>query len=237
MEELLGPRAGELADWDRAGAMPPAFLDELRQAGLFGLVIPEPFGGMGLSATGYARALQEIARHDASVAITVGVHSSIGVRGLLLYGTEEQRARWLPRLASGEMMAAFCLTEPGAGSDAASIRTTAVRDGDHWTLDGLKIWVSNGGIASLFTVLARTGQEGRGALSAFLVTRDMPGVSVGPPEEKMGIRAVSTTSLELRRMARTGRSRAGRGGQGLQDRHAHPERRAHRPGRRRRWAG
>jgi alkylation response protein AidB-like acyl-CoA dehydrogenase len=201
VEELLGPRAGELAAWDRDGVMPPAFVDELRAAGLFGLVIPEPFGGMGLSATGYARVLQQIARHDASVAITLGVHSSIGVRGLLLYGTPEQRARFLPRLAAGELVAAFCLTEPGAGSDAASIRTTAIRNGDRWTLDGLKIWVSNGGIASLFTVFARTGQEGRGALSAFLVTRDMPGVSVGPPEDKMGIRATSTTALRLTRVA------------------------------------
>jgi alkylation response protein AidB-like acyl-CoA dehydrogenase len=201
VEELLGPRAAELADWDRDGAMPPAFLDELRRAGMFGLVIPEPFGGMGLSATGYARVLQEIARHDASVAITVGVHGSIGVRGLLLFGTQEQRARWLPSLASGERVAAFCLTEPGAGSDAASIRTTAVRDGGHWILDGLKSWVSNGAIASLFTVFARTGQEGRGALSAFLVTRDMAGVSVGPPEEKMGIRATSTTHLRLEKVA------------------------------------
>jgi alkylation response protein AidB-like acyl-CoA dehydrogenase len=201
VEELLGPRARDMAAWDREGAMPAGFVDELRGAGLFGLVIPEPFGGMGLSATGYARVLQEIARHDASVAITVGVHGSIGVRGLLLYGTQEQRARWLPRLASGELVAAFCLTEPGAGSDAASIRTTAIRDGNRWILDGFKIWVSNGGIASLFTVFGRTGQEGRGALSAFLVTRDMPGVSVGPPEGKMGIRATSTTHLRLERVA------------------------------------
>lgn len=201
VEELLGPRAGELAAWDRAGGMPATFVDELRRAGLFGLVIPEPFGGMGLSATGYARVLQEITRHDASVAITVGVHGSIGVRGLLLYGSQEQRARWLPRLASGELVAAFCLTEPGAGSDAASVRTTAIREGDHWILDGLKIWVTNGGIASVFTVFARTSQEGHGALTAFLVTRDMPGVTVGPPEEKMGIRATSTTRLELRRVA------------------------------------
>ena len=216
VEELLGPRGGELAAWDRDGAMPPDFVDELRRAGLFGLVIPEPFGGMGLSETGYARVLQEVARHDASVALTVGVHSSIGVRGLLLYGTQEQRARWLPRLASGECVAAFCLTEPGAGSDAASIRTTAVRDGDHWTLDGLKIWVSNGAIASLFTVFARTGQEGRGALSAFLVTRDMPGVAVGPPDEKMGIRAMSTTALRLERVAVPADQVLGEVGKGFQ---------------------
>ncbi len=200
LHALLGRREADFAAWDRAGALPAEFLRELREAGLFGLVVPEHHGGMALSVTGYARVLQELSRHDASAAVTVGVHGSIGVRGLLLFGTEEQKARWLPRLATGELIAAFCLTEPEAGSDVASIRTTAVRDGGHWVLNGEKIWVSNGGLASLFTVFARTaheGQEGRGQLSAFLVTRDLPGVSVGPPEDKMGIRASSTTAVRF----------------------------------------
>lgn len=197
VDALLGPRAADFAAWDADGALPPDFLEALKRAGLFGLVLPERHGGMGLSATGYARVLQEIAHHDASVAVTVGVHSSIGVRGLLLYGTEAQKARWLPRLATGEVVAAFCLTEPEAGSDAASIRTTAVRDGDGWVLSGRKGWVSNGAIAGLFTVFARTAHEGKGQLSAFLVPRDAPGLTVGPPEEKMGIRACSATRLDL----------------------------------------
>jgi acyl-CoA dehydrogenase family protein 9 len=200
LHALLGRRSADFAAWDQAGALPAEFLRELREAGLFGLVVPEHHGGMGLSATGYARVLQELSRHDASAAVTVGVHGSIGVRGLLLFGTEEQKARWFPRLATGELIAAFCLTEPEAGSDVASIRTTAVRDGAHWVLNGEKIWVSNGGLASLFTVFARTaqeGQEGRGQLSAFLVTRDLSGVSVGPPEDKMGIRASSTTAVRF----------------------------------------
>jgi acyl-CoA dehydrogenase family protein 9 len=200
VNELLGPRTADFAAWDAAGVLPPEFLEELRRAGLFGLVLPERHGGMGLSATGYARVLQEIAHHDASVAVTLGVHGSIGVRGLLLYGTEEQKARWLPRLATGELVAAFCLTEPEAGSDAAAIRTTAVRDGGGWILDGRKGWVSNGSIAGLFTVFARTAYEGKGQLSAFLVPRDAPGLTVGPPEEKMGIRACSTTRLDLVRV-------------------------------------
>jgi acyl-CoA dehydrogenase family protein 9 len=197
VERLLGPRAADFAAWDREGQMPPSFVDQLRRAGLFGLAVPEPFGGMGLSATGYARVLQEIARHDASVAMTVGAHGSLGVRGLLLSGTEEQKARWLPRLATGERIAAFCLTEAEAGSDAAAVRTAAVRDGDGWVLNGRKSWVTNGGIASLFTVFARTGRQERGSLTAFLVTRDTPGVSVGPPEEVMGIRASATAPLVL----------------------------------------
>ncbi len=153
---------------------------------------------MGFGATAYSRTLQQVARHDASVAVTIGAHSSIGMRGLLLFGTEEQKARYLPRLATGEQIAAFCLTEPGAGSDAASIRTTAVRDGDDWVLNGSKLWITNGGIADFFTVFAKTGgAEERRRMSAFIVTRDMAGVSTGPHEDKMGLRASSTTMVHL----------------------------------------
>jgi alkylation response protein AidB-like acyl-CoA dehydrogenase len=118
------------------------------------------------------------------------------MRGLLLDGNDEQQARYLPKLASGEMIAAFCLTEPNAGSDAASVRTTAVREGDSWVLNGNKLWITNGGIASFFTVFAKTGEvDQRSKLSAFIVTSDMEGVSVGPHEDKMGLRASSTTAV------------------------------------------
>ncbi|MDP1916558.1 MAG: acyl-CoA dehydrogenase family protein, partial [Myxococcales bacterium] len=174
------------------------FIEELRQFGLFSLVIPEAHGGMALSATAYSRTLQEIAKYDGSVAVTVGAHSSIGMRGLLLFGTDEQKAKYMPKLATGEMIAAFCLTEPGAGSDAASIKTTAVKDGDDWVLNGNKLWITNGGIAQFFTVFAKTGgQADRGNMTAFIVTRDMPGVSIGPHEDKMGIRASSTTTVHF----------------------------------------
>jgi alkylation response protein AidB-like acyl-CoA dehydrogenase len=122
------------------------------------------------------------------------------VRGLLLFGTAEQKRRWMPRLATGEMIAAFCLTEPGAGSDAAAVHTTAVRQGDHWVLNGEKLWITNGGIADFFTVFAKTPSvqvNGKAQLTAFVVTRDMPGVSVGPHEDKMGIRASSTTTVHF----------------------------------------
>jgi acyl-CoA dehydrogenase family member 9 len=162
LKSLLGSRAEDFRKWDRAGEMPQEFLDELKDFGMFGLVIPEQAGGMGFSSSAYSRALQELAKYDASVAVTVGAHSSIGMRGLLLFGTEEQRQRYYPKLATGEMIAAFCLTEPGAGSDAASIKSTAVADGDHWVINGSKLWITNGGIADFFTVFAKTGQEGRG---------------------------------------------------------------------------
>jgi acyl-CoA dehydrogenase family member 9 len=198
VNQLLSGRARDFREWDVRGEMPRAFVDELKEFGLFGLVIPEEHGGLGFGAQAYSRALQEIAKHDGSVALTVGAHSSIGMRGLLLFGTNEQKKRWMPKLATGEMIAAFCLTEPGAGSDAAAIRTTAVRQGDHWILNGQKIWITNGGMADFFTVFAKTpdtAQGGKAQMTAFVVTRDMPGVSVGPHEDKMGIRASSTTSV------------------------------------------
>jgi alkylation response protein AidB-like acyl-CoA dehydrogenase len=197
LKAMLAPREKDFAAWDEAGEMPPEFVTELRTSGLFGLVVPEAHGGMGLGATAYARVLQEISRYDGSVAVTVGAHNSIGMRGLLLFGTPEQRDRYLPRLATGELVAAFCLTEPGAGSDAAGIKTTAVRDGDDWILNGEKIWITNGGIADFFTVFAKTSLDGRGHITAFIVTRDMKGVTSGPHEDKMGLRASSTTSVAL----------------------------------------
>ncbi|MDP3236747.1 MAG: acyl-CoA dehydrogenase family protein [Myxococcales bacterium] len=198
IEQLLKPHDKDFRSWDEKGELPAEFIEELRQFGLFSLVIPEAHGGMALSATAYSRTLQEIAKYDGSVAVTVGAHSSIGMRGLLLFGTDEQKAKFMPKLATGEMIAAFCLTEPGAGSDAASIKTTAVKDGDDWVLNGNKLWITNGGIAQFFTVFAKTGgQADRGNMTAFIVTRDMPGVSIGPHEDKMGIRASSTTTVHF----------------------------------------
>jgi acyl-CoA dehydrogenase family member 9 len=197
LKSMLASREKDFARWDRAGELPAFFVQELRDAGLFGLVVPEPHGGLGLGATAYSRVIQELGRYDGSTAVTVGAHSSIGMRGLLLFGTDEQKARWLPRLATGELIAAFCLTEPGAGSDAAGIKTTAVRDGDDWVLNGEKLWITNGGIADFFTVFAKTSLEGRGHITAFVVTRDLKGVSTGAHEDKMGIRASSTTTVVL----------------------------------------
>ncbi|MBI3556548.1 MAG: acyl-CoA dehydrogenase family protein [Deltaproteobacteria bacterium] len=198
LSSWLKDKGQEFRKFDRAGELPPEFVDEMKQFGLFSLVIPEEHGGMGLSSAAYSRALQEVSKYDGSVAVTVGAHSSIGMRGLLLFGTDEQKKKWFPKLASGEMIAAFCLTEPGAGSDAASIKTHAVRDGDDWVINGNKLWITNGGIASFFTVFAKTGgSDGKGHMTAFIVTKDMPGISIGPHEDKMGIRASSTTTVHF----------------------------------------
>lgn len=196
LSATLKGRDADYRKWDREGELPPEMLEEMKQLGLFSLIIPEEFGGMGMNSTAYSRTLQELSKYNSSVAITAGAHSSIGMRGLLLFGTETQRQKYYPKLATGEMIAAFALTEPGAGSDAAAIKTKAVREGDHWILNGTKLWITNGGLADFFTVFARTdGPEGQ--MTAFIVTRDMPGVSTGPHEDKMGLRASSTTTVML----------------------------------------
>ena len=130
IEPLLGPREKDFRKWDHDGEMPESFVEEMKQFGLFGLVIPEEHGGLGFGSAAYSRTLQEVARYDASVAVTIGAHSSIGMRGLLLFGSDEQKKRYYEELASGKRIAAFCLTEPGSGSDAASIRTHAEKKGD-----------------------------------------------------------------------------------------------------------
>ena len=197
IDQFLAPRQRDFKQWDRDAEQPADFIQGLRDLGLFGLIIPEEHGGLGLSNAGYARVLAQSSTHDSSVSLTIGAHSSIGMKGILLFGTPEQKSRYLPKLASGEMIAAFCLTESGAGSDAASIRTQAVKNADAgWTLNGEKIWITNGGIADLYTVFARTASEG-GKITAFIVEAKWPGVSHGHHEDKMGIRASSTTTVNF----------------------------------------
>ncbi len=189
----------DAAKIDRDQAIPPEVLKGLKELGLFGTLIPEEYGGIGLSVTGYARIMQEISAIDSSLAVTLGAHLSIGLKGILLFGTHEQKKKYLPKLASGEEVAAFALTEPSAGSDAAAIQTRAEAsaDGSYYTLNGSKIWISNGAFADVFTVFARTSPKEDGAkprISAFIVERSM-GVKNGPNEHKLGIRGSSTTEI------------------------------------------
>src|SRR6516225_954221 len=177
---------------DREHEIPAAVLDGLKSLGLYGLQIPTEHDGIGLSSTAYARVMQEVGGLDASIAVTLGAHQSIGLKGILLFGTPEQKRRYLPRLATGEHTAAFALTEPSAGSDAAAIKTRAERspDGKHYVLRGSKIWITNGGTADVFTVFARTSALEEGAkprITAFIVERGM-GLKSGPEEHKLGIR-------------------------------------------------
>lgn len=197
LDKCLGDKGEDFRSYDRDGVQPEDYINSLKELGLFGLIIPEEYGGIGLSNAGYARVLQASAKYDGSTSLTVGAHSSIGMKGLLLFGTEAQKKKYLPKLASGEWIASFCLTEAGAGSDAASVKTAAVKNADgSWTLNGEKIWITNGAFAKFFTVFARTGQD-HGKMSAFIVERDFPGVSTGPKEDKMGIRASATTTVRF----------------------------------------
>nr|XP_020654144.1 acyl-CoA dehydrogenase family member 9, mitochondrial isoform X1 [Pogona vitticeps] len=188
---------------DQDAKIPQETLDGLKNLGLFGMQIPEEYGGLGLSNIMYAR-LGEIISQDGSVAVTLAAHQAIGLKGILIAGTEEQKKKYLPKLASGEHIAAFCLTEPGSGSDAASIQTRATlsEDGKSYILNGSKIWISNGGIADIFTVLARTeivDKDGtvKDKITAFIVERAFGGITNGKPEDKLGIRGSNTCEVHF----------------------------------------
>jgi acyl-CoA dehydrogenase family protein 9 len=189
---------------DREKRIPPEVVRGLADLGIFGLTIPEEYGGYGLSSAAYCRVMEEVGRTDASLGILIGGHQSIGMKALLLYGSAEQKSRWLPSLATGGMIAAFALTEPEAGSDAASIRTTAryEPDRDEFVLDGNKHWISNGGIAGFFTLFAKDvaldAKDEHRRITAFAVTSDMAGLEVGPEEKKLGLKGSSTVPLFLK---------------------------------------
>lgn len=188
---------------DQEGKIPDETLEKLKSLGLFGMQVPEEYGGLGLSNTMYAR-LAEVIGLDASIAVTLAAHQAIGLKGIILAGSKEQKARYLPRLASGEHVAAFCLTEPASGSDAASIRTRATLSADksHYVLNGSKVWITNGGLADVFTVFAKTevvDSDGsvKDKITAFIVERDFGGITNGKPEDKMGIRGSNTCEVHF----------------------------------------
>jgi acyl-CoA dehydrogenase family protein 9 len=189
------------AEWDEKGEMPREIVDELAQLGLLGMAVPEELGGLALPQLAYARVFQEVAGIDGSLAVTMGAHQSIGYKALLLFGSDEQKKKYLPRLASGELIACYCLTEPGSGSDAASIKTKAVLsdDGKYFTLNGSKLWITNGGIATFMTIFAKTDAVENGQkkekVTCFLLELPAEGVSHGPAEHKLGIRSSWTNAI------------------------------------------
>src|SRR6266511_3422861 len=193
----------------------------LADLGIFGMTIPEAYGGYGFSASAYCRVMEEIGTIDASLGILVGGHQSIGMKALLLYGTEEQKKKWLPPLASGELLAAFALTEPEAGSDAASIKTTADYDEktDTFLLNGNKHWISNGGFAGFFTVFAKDvrleAKDEHRRITAFAVTKDLGGVVPGKEERKLGLKGSSTVPIELQNVRVPAGNVLGERGQGF----------------------
>jgi len=185
--------------WDRESFFDRSIVGKLGALGFLGMLIPEAYDGLGLDTCTYLVALEEVAAVDASVAVLMSVHNSLPTQMLLRYGSEAQKQRYLKPMARGEWLGAFALSEPDAGSDAASLRTQAVRDGDHYVLSGVKAWVSAGGHADVILAMARTDtpndRKGARGISTFIVTPDMPGFSVGKKEDKMGLRGSETTQL------------------------------------------
>jgi very long chain acyl-CoA dehydrogenase len=199
--------SNDAAKNDKAAKVPDDVLEQLKGLGAFGLQVPAEFEGAGLSNTGYARMTEIVGANDLGIGILMGAHQSIGYKGIMLYGTPEQKAKYLPDLATGRKIAAFVLTEPGAGSDAAGIKTRAKlsADGKHYILNGSKIWISNGPQAEIMTVFAKTEVEDvdkatgqkvmKDKMIAFIVERSFGGVTSGPPEDKMGIKCSPTSEV------------------------------------------
>lgn len=177
--------------------VPDAIVASMKELGLFGLSIPRAYGGLGLSLTQEARVMFVLGRASSAFRSVIGTNVGIGSQGLIMDGTEDQKRRWLPRLAQGAAIASFALTEPDAGSDAASIRTAATRDGNAYIISGSKRYITNAPRATVFTLMARTGAAGSGAagISAFAVPADTPGISLGSPDRKMGQRGTKTCDV------------------------------------------
>jgi acyl-CoA dehydrogenase len=194
VREQLVPREQEVADTDE---IPPSIVAQMRELGLFGLCVPEQYGGLALTMEEEVMVAFEIARTSPAFRSLIGTNNGIGSQGILIDGTEEQKNTWLPRMAAGDVIGAFALTEPGSGSDAGSLTTSAVRDGDHYLINGAKRFITNAPEAGVFTVMARTGVDSKGAagVSAFIVERDTPGLSLGKIDKKMGQRGAHTCDV------------------------------------------
>ncbi|WP_163527456.1 acyl-CoA dehydrogenase [Halobacillus ihumii] len=195
-EKEVAPAVERMEEEDR---FPIELIQRMGELGLMGIPIPEQYGGAEMDYTSYIIAIHEIAKVSATLGVILSVHTSVGTNPILYFGTEEQKQKYIPKLASGEYLGAFALTEPSAGSDAGSLKTRAEKQGDHYLLNGSKVFITNGGEADTFIVFARTNrdeQRGNG-VSAFIVERDTPGFSIGKAEKKMGLHGSSTVSLNF----------------------------------------
>ena len=202
-EVEIVPNAGA---WDREHRFPDELYPKLAELGLLGVCVPEEYGGVGADFLSYVLVLEELSRADAGVGVTVAVHTSATTLPILAFGTEEQRARFIPPLARGEHLGAFALTEPGSGSDAGSLRTTAVADGDEWVLNGAKQWITNGSRAGTFLLFARTDPQTAGARGVSCFVLDPDHVRVTREEEKLGLNSSTTSDISVEG-ARVGRDR------------------------------
>lgn len=211
--ERLRPLEGEV---EAADAIPDAIVEEMKALGLFGLSIAEDYGGLGLTMIEECRVAIEMGRTTPAFRSTFGTNVGIGSQGLVMAGTPEQKADWLPRIASGEIITSFALTEPDVGSDSGAVKARAIRDGDVYRLSGTKRFITNADKASLFTVMARTGDEpGARGVSAFLVPKDLPGVSIGEPEKKMGQKGAKVADVIFDDVPVPAANRLGEEGEGF----------------------
>ncbi|PZF85279.1 acyl-CoA dehydrogenase family protein [Jiangella anatolica] len=210
-ERELRPRASAA---EEAGEYPRDLVRTLGRIGLLGLPYEETYGGGGQPYEVYLQMLEELAQRWTTVALTVSVHT-LSCWPLATHGTAEQRKRWLPEMIGGDLLGAYCLSEPHAGSDAAALTTRAARDGDFYVLTGTKAWITHGGVADFYTVFARTSDDGTRGISCFLVPADLPGLSFGAPERKMGMTASPTTIVNLDGVRVPVERRIGREGDGF----------------------
>ncbi|MEZ0242308.1 MAG: acyl-CoA dehydrogenase family protein [Sphingomonas sp.] len=211
--ERLRPLEGAV---EEADAIPDDLVEEMKALGLFGLSIAEEYGGLGLTMTEECKVAIELGRTTPAFRSTFGTNVGIGSQGIVLAGTPEQKAEWLPKIASGEVISSFALTEPDVGSDSGAVKTRAVRDGDIYRISGTKRFITNADKAHVFTLMARTGDEpgGRG-VSAFLVPRDLPGLTIGEPEKKMGQKGAKVADVILDNVEVPANLRLGGEGEGF----------------------
>jgi alkylation response protein AidB-like acyl-CoA dehydrogenase len=211
--DVVAPRAAEI---DRTREFPHDVISQAAKLDLLGVVVPEDYGGAGLDHLCFAILVEEIAAVSGAVAVVVDVHTSVGTEPILDWGTEEQKREYLPRLARGELLGAFALTEPGSGSDAGSLQTTATREGDSYILNGTKTFITNMGVAGLYIVMARTGaQPGTRGISAFIVDAASPGIRVGSPMHKMGLHGSPTGEVVFEDVVVPARNMLGGEGNGF----------------------
>lgn len=184
-----------------AGAFPREIIQKMGELGLMGITVPEQYGGAGMDFTSYIIAIEELSKVSAVVGVILSVHTSVGTNPILYFGTEKQKTHYIPKLASGEYLGAFCLTEPSSGSDAGSLKSRAVKEGDHYVINGSKVFITNGGEADVYIVFASTDpSKGTRGISAFIVEKDTPGFIVGKDEEKMGLHGSRTVQLTFENM-------------------------------------
>jgi acyl-CoA dehydrogenase len=198
------------------GEFPRPILRKMGELGLMGIPVPEKYGGAEMDFTSYIIAINELSRVSATVGVILSVHTSVGTNPILYFGTEEQKQKYVPKLASGEFLGAFCLTEPSAGSDAASLKSRAVRDGDHYIINGSKVFITNGGEADIYIVFAKTNPDlGSKGVSAFIVEKNTPGLIIGKDEKKMGLHGSRTVQLTFEDMRVPAENLLGQEGEGF----------------------